>query len=491
MSLLTAVEDAIGACKAEQVKLNASIHLYRTILQSLTPETKNVLEDADFLDAAATDSDIPPGEKEEIELLEQALEKALWIRTGTGLSKRKPDRNGPTQPHNEPGGAVVRPKEGTQAKVASKGNQTTIRSTFKSTSIDKKEPQKPSSVLHSRTTTGHHPRQHKPGVNSKLMQKQPVSLAKVVPFQAAKKVHQTVSNAPEQGQLHTSGAQSKYEAIQSRQMNGGDVGNTSRPSPKNPLSASQAEETGAQSSPQQNEILSEQIAKWTSLRSKQNRLWDKALTLQMKPVPARNHFMERMRATFPKDWPCGSPDQTRALVNKLTHQGQDLTRSYQTMQVLAKQGLAGGNEQGGRENKSESHLTLENLEMMAVELQKHADQVKQEWEAWDRWRPEGGCLCPVEAHGQWGDGTMAPLISTVTYKTEAELRELEKLRMRVALLQQELCIQQALSDILSPQLSTVVEGPGCHSPSVLRDLYSLLGEGGEQFPALVLDTEPG
>ncbi|KAM3863902.1 uncharacterized protein tedc2 [Diretmus argenteus] len=195
-------------------------------------------------------------------------------------------------------------------------------------------------------------------------------------------------------------------------------------------------------------------------------------------------------ATFSKDWPCGSPDQTRDLVDKLTHQGQDLTQYYQTTELLAKQASAAGTGPGTKENKYESCLTLESLERTAAKLRKSVDQVKREWEAWDRWRPEGGCLCPIGANAERGDTTIAPLPPTVTYTTEAELRELEKLRMSVALLQQEMYLQQALSDTLFPQLSSVIYGPGCPNPAVLRDMYSLLGEGGEQFPALVLDTEP-
>ena len=49
---------------------------------------------------------------------------------------------------------------------------------------------------------------------------------------------------------------------------------------------------------------------------------------------------------------------------------------------------------------------------------------------------------------------------------------------------------QALSDSLSPLLGSLLGGPGPADPSVLRDLYSLLAEGGERFPALVLDAEP-
>lgn len=42
----------------------------------------------------------------------------------------------------------------------------------------------------------------------------------------------------------------------------------------------------------------------------------------------------------------------------------------------------------------------------------------------------------------WEEGVVAPLPTTITYTTEAELQELEKLRTEVALLQQESCIEQ-------------------------------------------------
>lgn len=51
-------------------------------------------------------------------------------------------------------------------------------------------------------------------------------------------------------------------------------------------------------------------------------------------------------------------------------------------------------------------------------------------------------------------------------------------------------VQQSLLDILSPQLSSMLLGPGRPNISVLRHVYSLLAEGGQRFPAIVLDSEP-
>ncbi|CAG00173.1 unnamed protein product [Tetraodon nigroviridis] len=169
---------------------------------------------------------------------------------------------------------------------------------------------------------------------------------------------------------------------------------------------------------------------------------------------------------FPEDWPRGSPNQTRDRLNRLSLHGLDLTRRFQTEELLEGQPSEVTAELCKGLDKNE---TLEMLQMTAVELQKYADQVKQ-------------------ANGVWEEGTASPLPTTITYTTEAELRELETLRTEVALLQQESCLEQALSDLLTPQLSSITSD--CPSVSVLRDVYSILGEGGLRFPAIVVDTDP-
>lgn len=77
----------------------------------------------------SSDTDASAGEKEDMELLERALEKALRVRTGAGPSKKDSKKT-----HT----AGVKPKEGMQASAASKGNQTTA-STFTSAGFHRKE----------------------------------------------------------------------------------------------------------------------------------------------------------------------------------------------------------------------------------------------------------------------------------------------------------------------------------------------------------------
>lgn len=77
-----------------------------------------------------------PGEREDLELLERALEKALWVRTGTGHLTKDPNKQ--SAPKKEPHTSGVPPKEGRQTSAASRGKQTT-RSTSRSGRFDRKE----------------------------------------------------------------------------------------------------------------------------------------------------------------------------------------------------------------------------------------------------------------------------------------------------------------------------------------------------------------
>ncbi|CAB1350105.1 unnamed protein product [Coregonus sp. 'balchen'] len=165
---------------------------------------------------------------------------------------------------------------------------------------------------------------------------------------------------------------------------------------------------------------------------------------------------------FPREWPTsGSPADTGAQVDRLTQLCTDLSHCYQSERLLL--------------------LTGQTFRTTGTEP---------EQEAWDRWRrPKGegaGAFCPVRRRGEWGDlSGVTPLPPTLTYTSQAELQEVERLRLRVELLQQEVHLHQALSDTMV-MLST----PGPPNPAALRDIYSLLGEGGVMFPTLVLDTEP-
>ncbi|RXN24180.1 hypothetical protein ROHU_006311 [Labeo rohita] len=152
--------------------------------------------------------------------------------------------------------------------------------------------------------------------------------------------------------------------------------------------------------------------------------------------------------------------------------------------------LGGHREQNGtgtlHEREYESLQMLKGLERMTAELITCADHQKKDWERWDV--RISGALCPVRRRGERGDPAHSCLPPILSYSTEAELRELESRRLRVEQLQQAVRLQQAMSDSLASYWSS---RPGAGRPSavVLRGLYSLLAEGGVQFPSLVLDSE--
>ncbi|XP_051904909.1 uncharacterized protein LOC127589686 isoform X2 [Hippocampus zosterae] len=448
MSLLSSVETAIKSCKDEQARVNGRIQLYKELLQSLTaPEEPEPTTDG-LIDTAPSSS----VETQEMKLLEEALEKALHVRAGTKLSRKDPKGNEPTNFQKE---LATLPKAMTiKASYAFKGNQTASKVTLKSANSDKKAPKKP--VTSSRSSTACGPGKHKSAVYKNVLKTHSKTM-----HQAVKSVHQTPPVSITDESITPSG-ELKVSAATASHVKGG---------------------TGDHSLPQPRSAENDQKERWICLRLKQNRMWDKVLAAQRKPAPGRSRFMERMRAMFPKDWPPGSPEQIGHLVSRLTHRVDDLAQRCQTMDLLDQQTPEQGAEPGIKENVC---LTPERLQITAMELRNVAEQAKHEWEAWDRWRPEGVCL--YAAGPAEGEAIERRLPVTITYGSESELRQLEATRMRVALLQQEMYLQQALLDALSPQLASIV--PSCTNYGVLRDLYSLLGEGGQRFPVIVLDPEP-
>ncbi|XP_017291432.1 uncharacterized protein LOC108247645 isoform X2 [Kryptolebias marmoratus] len=468
MSLLSAVERIIKSYNVEQAKLHESIQHCRDILQSLTSRPRAESEETDQAEAAAAAADTSPGEKEDIDLLERALEKALQVRTGSEPCRSE---TGPTT------------HVSISSAVANEG-QTTIRSTSKSARFGREEHKKSGfsvcSTLSSRPSASYKPTQSKRINAQNTIQNRFSSSTRAVHHRASRKIQQTVSASASPDPIAASPSKNKTAKRNvARDDDLSRAAAVSVPSSNNAVSLSDTDGFGLSSLPQHNGLKSEETTKWKSLRSKQNRLWDKIISLQRKPVPGRSRFMERMRATFPSHWPCGSPDQTRALLDRMTEQGLSFSQRCQASEEET--------DLGGK-FYLDSCPTLERLQQTAAELQVSADQVKKEWKAWDRWRPDGGCLCPTGANCVLGDGITSPLPLTITYRTEDELQEVERLRMRVALLQQEIRLEQVLLDTLSSQFSSIAPGPTCPSPSVLRDLYSLLGEGGERFPAIVLDS---
>lgn len=85
------------------------------------------------------ETEISPREKEDLELLERALEKAFCVRTGAGHPAKEPNKQ--SAPPKDPRTSAVPPREGRQTLAAPSSKQTNIM-TSKSGRLDRKEQKK-------------------------------------------------------------------------------------------------------------------------------------------------------------------------------------------------------------------------------------------------------------------------------------------------------------------------------------------------------------
>lgn len=137
--------------------------------------------------------DTSPGEKEDIDLLERALEKALRVRTGSQLSKEDCCTNNLSGPRSEtnPTTDVL-----ISSAVANEG-QTTIRSTSKSARLGRKEHKKSGlsvcTALSSRSSTSYKPTQPKTINNRNTIQNHLSSSTRALHHWASRKFQQTVA----------------------------------------------------------------------------------------------------------------------------------------------------------------------------------------------------------------------------------------------------------------------------------------------------------
>lgn len=254
--MLNQVEEAVKWCKAEQAKLNVNIQLYNEILKSLTVQTRGASVDLDDAPEGA-EEDIVPQEKEEIELVEQALKEALRIRSSTVSSKGPRCSREPPRPNKEPDDtAVVKPNDANQTSGTRKGKQAADTSS-KSSNLARRETRKPRILSSSgaRSKNVNHLWPYKETVGGGSARTHSALSTKVKHEKHTRvgcnpadlgKAHVSVPNLESDGPLGKAGA------------------------PQVVAHVSQAGDAGTRSSPPQNRIPSDLTTKWKSLRTKQN-----------------------------------------------------------------------------------------------------------------------------------------------------------------------------------------------------------------------------
>ncbi|XP_039630631.1 tubulin epsilon and delta complex protein 2 isoform X1 [Polypterus senegalus] len=167
---------------------------------------------------------------------------------------------------------------------------------------------------------------------------------------------------------------------------------------------------------------------WTKRHQKHSRLSEKVSSFLSRPVPERTQFILKMQEMFPTNGPSDCP--------------MPLKRDF-----------------------------VESTDQM------HCPE--------SRLKPE----CRVTEMHDFNGAARLPgkMAAVLHYSSLKELKEMETLKLRVAMLQQQINIQTIMAeDILSNLLSVI--SPGKPLPVVTRGLYSLLAEGGLHFPSLILDV---
>ncbi|KAG7460170.1 hypothetical protein MATL_G00218450 [Megalops atlanticus] len=487
LSLLNAVEEAIELNKAEAARISKSVHQLREILRSMKAQPISAPEEEPSSVNAEEDPGLLPEERQEMALLERVLEKALRVRCGSGAPPRGPGAAG------REGGDGTERAQTASDKVASQSSSKPIKAAPRPGTEGKAARRPTAAPLTSRNAGGQ--RRHLAGPGRGSAQNRAVVPGKGAPPHRSGTGKQSVP-APatgEQRPAHTSAAGGPQQACPSGLWaeDSGITRATREALCEDPVSARHTLGIGAGDgsvSAQKGDrkpLIASSV--WRAQRAKHSRLWDRVLATMLQPVVEKTRFTERLLSTLPTAVLCCSPVDARAEVGRLSQLCGALAHCFQTELQAAGAGRLPGSG-GCWEMEYESQLMQEGLEKVVSELQRRVEHLKRDSDARDRWKP--GRCCPVRRRGRWGDPAPPHLSPVLSYTSEAELKELEELRLRVALLQQEIHLHQALRDSLAPCLTSTLSNGGRPSASMLRSLYSLLGEGGAQFPAVVLDTEP-
>uniref|UniRef100_A0A8C8R7Q3 Tubulin epsilon and delta complex protein 2 n=1 Tax=Pelusios castaneus TaxID=367368 RepID=A0A8C8R7Q3_9SAUR len=217
--------------------------------------------------------------------------------------------------------------------------------------------------------------------------------------------------------------------------------------------------------------------------TRNSRLWEKCRLCQSSSATAavRNHFLERMQASFCSSAPALSPAEIEEEVMVLHDTHSFLSQCMES-------------ETTGHptwEREYESLLTLEGLRDMASQCLLKLQQLHAAAESQVRLRPSD---CTHSTRTSLEDctsfrGRRCGATPLLFYSSVQELREMTSLKLQVAMLHQQIHIQK----VLVAELLPVVESrlPQDESPSHLyRAVYTQLCEGGERFPVLVNDELP-
>ncbi|KAM6424167.1 tubulin epsilon and delta complex protein 2 isoform 1-T1 [Liasis olivaceus] len=228
------------------------------------------------------------------------------------------------------------------------------------------------------------------------------------------------------------------------------------------------------------------------------RLLEKSQDVKTPPeaAVAKSRFLEKLQATFFSPTPAFTPAEVK---QELAHLRDLHLLISQHMKAESPEAL-GENPTWDREY--ESLVTLQVLQEVVEQLLNKVHQMREAMVSHTEFLPpaslhtgdhEDGddslCFCHafLGERACWDLDLLGPA-PLLFYSSLDELKDMEALKLQVAMLNQKLQIQTAMETELIPLLE-----PGCLSESsrtsVIRAAYSLLCEGGEHVPILVKDEE--
>ncbi|XP_058851722.1 uncharacterized protein LOC117973770 [Acipenser ruthenus] len=469
---LCVLNRAIERCTREERRIQESIHHCRQLLQPWRKETQEISKE-ESKPVAKEERGPLPEERQEMELLERVLEKALRIRS-TGLIEDLGVLG--KESHEKDRGATdcTGHRDTQRATTTKTRSSTSVAQESRRTAATKAGPQRLSGT---ETRGAKHPAARSARTQQQAWESSlkgaPVSRKVKQPSAASGKRQQYApSSAPVS--IHLDTAVVSIQALTAIQES---VRNREHSEEKG-VTASGEEERRAFSLREDGKTLQLPLA-WRKQCLKHSRLWDKVSLSQTNPGVERMRFIERLQSIFHSELPACSPADVSDEIVKLQGSCSDLRRGFVNEQQAQCTASASW------ERDYESMLTIEALQGTVSKLLYQIKELKEAVEAWEDVFP-GGCCSP-------GTGTLRGKTISGTpvlrYSSVQELKELEMLKHSVNVLQQQIEIHKVMSEELTPWFPPMLSS-GRPDPALTRGLYSLLGEGGQQFPALVLDNVP-
>ncbi|XP_072916106.1 uncharacterized protein tedc2 isoform X3 [Hemitrygon akajei] len=212
-------------------------------------------------------------------------------------------------------------------------------------------------------------------------------------------------------------------------------------------------------------------ATWRKQRSRNTRLWDKVFKSKAVTIQGRTHFMERIQSAFHSQLPSVSNAEIEEQLDHIS----DLYRCIN--QYMYTDSLLNSIDALSCQRECEREEALDRCQETLSSLLHCIQQLR---DGAGPWMKVGMCWRPVFRTCGNASSENVPLL---LYSSLEELKELEYARFQVQTLQQQIHIQMVLMEELLPLMSA--QQP---PPHLYRAAYSLLCEGGQHFPALVLDN---